>query len=86
MSVADDAGARCRTVAETIRRYLASHPSAADSEVGIAEWWLAELGGEGAVTDVREALDLLEREGVVEVCLLDDGRCVWRASTRRDRG
>jgi hypothetical protein len=81
-----DARTRRRTVAEAIRRYLASHPSAADSELGITEWWLPEMGVEGTVTEVREALRLLEREGVVEACRLDDGRYVWRGSTRTDRG
>lgn len=82
----DDARARRRTIAEAIRRYLADHPSAADSELGIAEWWLPELGPVAGVAEVRSALDLLEHEGVVEACRLDDGRFVWRASTRRDRG
>ena len=82
----EDASARRRTIADAIQCYLASHPAAADSELGITEWWLPEVGVEGAVTEVREALDMLEREGVVEACLLDDGLCLWRASTPRERG
>jgi hypothetical protein len=82
-AVSDGARARRSTIADAIRRYLARHPSAADSDLGISEWWLPEVGVEGAVAEVRDALEVLEREGVVEACVLDDGRCVWRAATDR---
>ena len=38
---------RHQSIADAIERYLLRHPAAADSEVGIAEWWLVEQGIRG---------------------------------------
>ncbi len=58
------------------------HPEATDSEVGIAEWWLIEQGVPASVEDVREALELLERRGVMETVIVQDGRCLWQPARR----
>lgn len=76
---------RHQSIADAIERYLQRHPAAADSEVGIAEWWLGEQGMRASVDDVREALKLLESRGVIENVLLHDGRRLWRP-TRRPPG
>jgi hypothetical protein len=78
--LANDSDLRRRVIADAIEHYLQRHPAAADSELGIAEWWLAEQGLEGSAKDVKGALEMLERKGVVEAVVLDDGRCVWRAA------
>lgn len=80
-----ETNAHCTAIARAIRRYLSRHPAAADSELGIAQWWLAETGVEGSMDEVREALELLEREGVVEAICLDDGRRLWRGTQRAPR-
>ncbi len=76
---------RHESIADAIERYLQKHPAAADSEVGIAEWWLAEQGVRASVDEVREALKLLESRGVMETVTLQGGRCLWRP-TRRSPG
>ena len=76
---------RHQSIADAIERYLQRHPAAADSEVGIAEWWLIEQGVRASVDDVREALKLLESRGVMETVTLQGGRCLWRP-TRRSPG
>lgn len=73
---------RHQPIADAIERYLQRHPAAADSEVGIAEWWLLEQGVQATVDDVREALELLETEGVMEHVILHDGRRLWRPAKR----
>ena len=75
---------RHQTIAEAIERYLQRHPAAADSEVGIAEWWLVEQGIRVSVEDVREALKELESRGVMEHVILHDGRRLWRPTRRPD--
>lgn len=73
---------RHQSIAKAIERYVERHPEAADSEVGIAEWWLIEQGVSASVEDVREALELLERRGVMETVIVQDGRCLWRPARR----
>ena len=48
-----------RRAAEAIEAYLAQHPAAADSEQGIAQWWLPAMGMEVPMEVVCEALDWL---------------------------
>ena len=73
---------RHQSIADAIERYLLRHPAAADSEVGIAEWWLLEQGIRAPLEDVRAALELLESQGVMEHVTLHDGRCLWRPTRR----
>lgn len=69
-------------ITTAIERYLKRHPTAADSEIGISQWWLAESGVEGSVDEVKQALQTLEQRGVVEEVVLADGRYVWRSPGR----
>lgn len=73
---------RHQSIADAIACYLQRHPAAADTDVGIAEWWLADRDSPVAVDDVRAALTLLERRGVMEMITLQDGRVLWRAARR----
>ena len=76
---------RCVTesIADAIERYLLRHPAAADSEVGIAEWWLLEQGIRAPLEDVCAALELLESQGVMEHVNLQDGRACLNLPARR---
>jgi hypothetical protein len=73
---------RSAFIAQAIERYSLRHPAAADSEEGIAAWWLVGEGLQASVDEVREALMLLERRGVMETLVMQDGRCLWRATRR----
>ena len=68
-------------IAEAILRYLALHPDAADSEDGIADWWMPEMGVGTSARAVAEALRSLHREGLVERETLPDGRVIYRANS-----
>jgi hypothetical protein len=46
-------------VAEEIRRYLASHPDAADSAEGVLDWWLMGRRDEQSAHVVGEAMQWL---------------------------
>ena len=74
---------RHQSIADAITRYVQRHPAAADTDVGIAEWWLIDLNAPVSVEDVREALTLLESRGLMEMVTLHDGRNLWRPARRR---
>lgn len=78
-------GMACRQVAAVIRDYLIAHPSAADSDQGIADWWLAGSGLQVSLDDVRQALELLASRQIVEKQMLADGRLIYRAAHRSGR-
>ena len=58
----DDAEARTQRAMEAIAAYLASCPMAADTEEGIAQWWLPGMGVDVPQADVHEALERLLRD------------------------
>lgn len=68
-------------VEQAIEAYLASHPGAADSEHGIATWWLPGLGIDVPVARVRQALGSLAERGVITVVALPGGT-IYRAAGR----
>ena len=72
----DDA---CQQLAAAIEAYLTVHPAAADSAQGVADWWIGEMGVRASVPDVRAALEVLVKRGVVEAQVMVDGRKVYRA-------
>lgn len=67
-------------VVEAIARYLDKHPGAADSEEGIAKWWLPTLDVEASIEEVHAALEVLIRAGLVELVRTADKPLIRRAS------
>ena len=65
---------------EAIEDYLLQHPNAADSEQGIAKWWVPAMGLEASAQEVADALESLRGLGVLERKRLPGGRVVYRAS------
>jgi LmbE family N-acetylglucosaminyl deacetylase len=78
-SLPDEADTRRRRAAEAIEAYLARHPLAADTEQGIAQWWLGPMGVNVPLADVQQALEALLRKGRVERVVLPDGSAIYRA-------
>ena len=67
---------------EAIEAYFQRHPWAADSEQGIAQWWLPTVGVEASAEQVRQALEVLAQRGVVERALTPGGGVIYRATNR----
>lgn len=65
-------------LAEQIRRYLETHPAAADTLDGIVSWWLPGQPHPHAVESVERALDILVGAGVVEKVTRSDGHVIYR--------
>lgn len=78
---AEESGPAVQRAAQAIERYLAQHPAAADSEEGIAQWWLPAMGVDVPVQTVCKALELLVERGVVSRTLLPD-RAIYRAAAK----
>ena len=74
---------RCDEVAGAIVRYLAEHPDAADTDQGIAEWWLPTMGIDVTTDEVQRSLHLLQELGVVEAQPCAGGSVIYRAAGRR---
>jgi hypothetical protein len=64
---------------DAICRYLHLHPDAADSEEGIMNWWLQEMGVTSHPAELQRALLLLLRRGALSATPLPDGRSLYRA-------
>lgn len=77
LSQAADAG--ITRVVEAIRNYLSRHAEAADSEGGIAAWWMPAMGVQTSAAEVAIALERLLRMGLVERQRLPDGQTIYRA-------
>lgn len=75
----DAAEARTRRVVEAILAYLDRWPQAADTEQGIGQWWLPEMGVDVPPAEVRVALERLVRDRVVTRSTLPDGSVIYRA-------
>ncbi|MDZ7754049.1 MAG: hypothetical protein U5S82_21020 [Gammaproteobacteria bacterium] len=56
---------RVRDVAREIEHYLESHPQAADSLEGIANWWISRQRLQTELEVVRAALEQLSQAGIV---------------------
>lgn len=75
-------GPEIERAVSAIEAYLAQHPAAADSEQGVAQWWLPEVGVNVPVEQVHRALEMLCDRGVIERTALPDGGTVYRAARR----
>ena len=76
------AESRAQRASEAIEAYLARWPQAADTEQGIARWWLPRMGVDLPLADVRAALERLVRLGVVARTDLPEGSVIFRAAPR----
>ena len=68
---------------QAIEAYLARHALAADTEAGIVQWWLPEMGVDAPLAEARLALQLLAEQGLVESRPLPGGILIWHAAPAR---
>ena len=68
---------------EAIEDYLLQHPDAADSEQGIAKWWVPAMGVEASAQEVAVALETLRTLERIERKCLPGGRVIYRANRTR---
>jgi hypothetical protein len=68
-----DAAQSGPAVREALRRYLRAHPDAADTLVGIVQWWLPPALRQTPLPSVRRALAELMAAHEVRCSILPDG-------------
>jgi hypothetical protein len=72
--------AACATdVQRAILAYLASHPDAADSAVGIQRWWLPHPLADASSQDVEAVLWKMVADGEMSELHLPDGSVIFAA-------
>jgi hypothetical protein len=76
-----DGDEEVQLVADEIARYLTAEPLAADSVEGIGRWWLTPRIGERRPSVIREALERLERKGIVKRRELPGSSIIWGAAS-----
>lgn len=65
------------SVADTVKRYFAAHPNAADSVEGITRWWLARQRFEETTEVVEQALEYLAAEGEIAKTVTREGKILY---------
>ena len=76
----DDPGFRAKEVqkiADEIARYMKNHASGADTLEGVTRWWIARQRLSEAEEKVREAVELLCDQGVIQKRILADGTILY---------
>jgi hypothetical protein len=68
-----DAAQSRRAVREAVRRYIRARPDAADTVIGIAQWWCPELMLEVPIHQLRLALGDLIVTNELRCTILPDG-------------
>ena len=64
-------------VATALASYLLSHPGACDTADGISRWWFETEDRVGPQT-LKQVLDRLVGQGLLEACSAADGRVRYR--------
>ena len=78
---ANEVGEGTRRAMQAIEAYLARHAFAADTEDGIVQWWLPEMGVDVPLIDARLALQLLVGASRIERRSLPGGTVIYRAAS-----
>lgn len=66
-------------VCAAIRDYLVAHPGAADSVLGIHQWWLPDSLSHVSLVTLRVVLERMERHGELKRVRLADGQDLYAA-------
>jgi hypothetical protein len=74
---------RVTQLERALNLYLAAHPFAADSAIGIQRWWLPEDLACGSVADLEMALALMTAKGVLRAEKLPDGNVIYASAIGR---
>ncbi len=77
--------ARIARIQSAISRYLAQHPDAADSALGVQHWWLATLDFVPSSDEVSRALQGLADEQVLHREIVGGGTELYSARSSDDK-
>lgn len=72
-------------LAAEIKHYLDHQPKAMDTLEGVAKWWVTQQRIDVLLTDVKQAMDYLLQQGVIEVKELPGGELVYQRRIPRQQ-
>lgn len=75
---------RISKIAAEIVHYLMIHDKAADTLEGVTQWWIARQRIEESQQEVRKALELLCRQGVVKTVPIAGGKLLYSLNKKED--
>ena len=61
-----------------VHEYIQKNPLAADSVLGISQFWLSDESRSISLDDLSTALEKLEKRGEIKSFQLVDGTRIWR--------
>jgi hypothetical protein len=64
-------------IAKEIEAYLLNHPTAADTAIGVTQWWLTRQSYGQSFDKVTKALDLLVGQGKLTAQTNSEGRVIY---------
>ena len=64
-------------IARDIEAYLLNHPTAADTTVGVTQWWLTRQRYEQSFDKVSKAIDLLVECGKLTMQINSEGEVIY---------
>ena len=66
-----------------VRKYIQNNPAAADSIIGIWQWWVADRNKLFmSIDELQIALEVMEERGEMRSCKTIDGTRLWRKSDK----
>jgi hypothetical protein len=68
---------RVMAIAQEIESYLAEYPNAADTAIGVRDWWFRSKDLRGSLTEVEQALAQLVERGSVARTVRGDGTVIY---------
>jgi hypothetical protein len=75
-----DSRGSVEAIAEAILAHLDTHPLAADSASGVAQWWLGPAQANASLESVEKALEWLVSRQQLHRTLLSDGSLLYSRS------
>lgn len=76
-------GETLRNLAQEIAGYISNRPDAADTLEGLTLWWISRQRLLEAEKNVRQAVEYLIDQGVIEKRAMADGRVLYRATPKK---
>ncbi len=73
-------------IAGEILDYLATKPEGADTQEGIAEWWMKSDRGRRAIAELEDALNLMLAKGELEKVKVKRDTLVYKIRKRLNVG
>ncbi len=80
----DRAQSNVAMIMSQVQKYIKLNPLAADTAIGISQYWLSDDTKPTPVSDLIIALEMMEEKGEISSFQNLDGTRIWRKSALKD--